>query len=292
MLGDAWQSGRHCHAGEVCVETGAEWISQTPRARFGPRAAAGLVAVGDVLVLAGGWAVDEVQGAEAAASDVWMTQQRCRPGQVGPSCAACAAGKASDAEGFLPDAECADCAGGTFSGPGASACEQCPPGYTAADGGTACAECGPGWFRSGTAGPLCAACAAGEFQPEAAATTCAACAAGKVSGAGARDCAECEPGSYQVMLPSMPHMHPYHTCIHASMQLRARQLPGDGVMRASRMVRASHACAPDMHHHTCVRPSVHPSIYPSPAVSHTSVHLSEPGSLTYITDASLTCLTW
>ena len=124
----------------------------------------------------------------------------------------------------LPNATCAVCPVGYFSGPvnasaPVQACTPCPGGSSTrtSNSSTAldCVPCAAGFFAAGMGGPCmpcvagsfgkranaseCTQCPAGSASPALNATnedTCRACAAGSASSAGAAVCATCQAGTY------------------------------------------------------------------------------------------------
>lgn len=60
----------------LAAAVGVEWTYGVAQAHFQARAGAHLVALGDMLVLMGGWTQD-AEGHRTYLSDVWVTQQRC-----------------------------------------------------------------------------------------------------------------------------------------------------------------------------------------------------------------------
>jgi hypothetical protein len=66
----------HTHIHIHMADVGVEWTYGTAQAHWQPRAGAHLVAIGDMLVLIGGWTQDG-NAQRTHMSDVWVTQQRC-----------------------------------------------------------------------------------------------------------------------------------------------------------------------------------------------------------------------
>jgi len=113
-------------------------------------------------------------------------------------CAPCAPGRYGPEE----DAQCFDCAVGSFqSAAGASACEPAPKGaYVAGAGAVAAAPCLAGSFSEEVGATSCDDCAVGYAQAGEGMSHCVRCEAGTFAGKGASLCTGC-PGMLTTEFP-------------------------------------------------------------------------------------------
>jgi hypothetical protein len=130
-------------------------------------------------------------------NDVWTTQQRCRPGHVGPACQTCLPGSYSDQEGWLPFTECTLCPQGYYNPEsGADRCQTCGAGKVAADLGAAeCQACAAGKVQPDVGQQACVACEAGTKQPLPGQIHCDDCPANYYCPAGTAAPLPCPDGS-------------------------------------------------------------------------------------------------
>lgn len=195
---DVLVSFYHCHE-ESCASAGAEWTPGTSTAQWSARAGLHLAEMGDMILLIGGREAASGAG-QVELSDVWVTQQRCRKGQVGPACRPCDPGTFSLEEGALTSYVCEACPKGHEAPEsGSEACRSCARGFYAdSQGMPSCLPCPPGHIQQALASKseACTPCPAGTHQPLPGMTECVDCPQGYYCAEGASDPVGCPLGSY------------------------------------------------------------------------------------------------